>query len=376
MAIKMPIFNKIEPLKVKQINANLKNVLSSVTIESILSEIYKKMKHGEILDSQEVILVLDWLHNLDSTGAAIVHSYFEENILKSSILDVVAEYFRELKQLPVLKFALNLKLIQSRITKQQSESFDYFLSSNSVTEKNGNSIIDYVENLNLVPNVHFSNGQREVGAKFILSADFSSSFETSFDRLVQFARKSGVTDDMILLKFLDRQLLNLIKSNESTVTAKAFRPELGFTKYKKLLESIIKQPSHRNLPGYLHLIRLVSKFEEAVQILSGHEEVRGTYWKSVIQKVDGVTMKSSSGSKYKIAVAFYVRNFVFCDFGPTGNKIHIYDRDTFLKQIERRDSWQIDEFLTNALPENKYSHISGWQEKTTKLIETARNTYG
>jgi len=84
-------------------------------------------------------------------------------------------------------------------------------------------------------------------------------------------------------------------------------------------------------------------------------------------------MKHSTNSKYKIAVAFFIGNFVFCDFGPTGNQIHVYDLGVFLDNVEKLDNWQQDAELTKRIQPNKYPHqVGAWQDKTLSLMRKAQ----
>lgn len=376
MPTKLFVFNRIEPDHINRLSGNLKNIFSSDSIESLMETVIEKMHSKQILLKHETKLALDWHHNLEKNKISLITDYFQEFVLSTEIFDPISEYFLDLKQIPVISLIVGLREIDKNLNQQQKDSFRHLTTGNPLQELSGDSIIDFIENLRLVPSLEFSTGQKLIASKFISSCDFSSSFETNFENLVNFAKKSDIQDDAVLIKFLDRQLVTLIKANESSVIAKAFRQELGFLKYIKVVENSIRQPSSRNLDGYQHLMRLISKFEEAIQILSEQEAVRGTFWKSNIQRLDGVKMKSSTSGKYKIGVAFFVGDFVFCDFGPTGNQIHIYDRDIFIKDVEHRDNWQNDEFLTDRLPFNKYPHqVHSWQDKTLKLINRTRN-YG
>ena len=104
---------------------------------------------------------------------------------------------------------------------------------------------------------------------------------------------------------MDKQLGLLIKRKESEVTAKAFRQELGYIKYLKFVEANFSVDQSATLTFYNQLKKLISKFEEAIQILAGEEMVRGTFWKDNIERLDGVMMRKSNSSKYKIGVAFF-----------------------------------------------------------------------
>lgn len=375
MPTKFPLHSRVDPENINKLSSNLKNIFSAESIDSLLETIFKKMNGKQTLEKHETKLALDWHHNLDEQKNSIIRDYFQDFSSKNEIFQTLSEYIEELKQLPVIELILSLPRVESTLTQQQTDSFKHFISGTALQDLKGDGIIEYIENLRIIPSQKFSSGQKLVASKFISSSDFSRSFETNFDSLVHFLKKSGVEDENVIIKFLDRQLVSLIKNDESSVTAKAYRKELGFSKYINFVETSIKDPSSRNLEGYRHLTRLISKFEQAVQILSEQEAVRGSFWMSYIQRLDGVKMKLSTSRKYKIGVAFFVGDFAFCDFGPTGNQIHVFDRDIFLKKVEHQDNWQQDGYLTERLSENKYPHVGDWQEKTRNLIKWARN-YG
>lgn len=374
MALKLPIFESVPAINLSKLTVDISKILNKDSIERILKSFIEKISNHEVLSVDEVRIMIDWHLNLIVIDKINFSKYISSYIeVQPELMDLIIEYFRELKQRETIQFLLTISGIQQRIGEDNFKSFKFFTSKSNPMELSSYEKIEYIENLRIIESKAYTSGQKLIASTIIPESDFSGIFENKYDYLMSFIKKCGIEEVLPLAKYLDRQLGILLKQKESEVTAKAFRQELGYAKYVKFVESNFSMTQRSTLNHFNHLKRLIARFEEAVQILSGEEVVRGTFWKSNIEKLDGIMMKKSNSSKYKIGVAFFVSDFVFCDFGPSGNQIFIYDKEVFVKQVEPLGFWQNDLLLTDKLMPNKFPHqVHSWQEKALGLIKRAR----
>lgn len=373
MAIKLRLFDQIIPVNIDAVASNLKNLLSSESVELLIFEVIDRIEKRRKLSKFDLNLVFDWYEELDDRKKATIILFLEEMVFSADVYEVVLECFAGLKQMSVISLILSIKTFRQKLSQIQIQCFGALISGKELTGLSGESIMNYVEHLRLEAGRDFTEGQKRIACANIAEADFSDSFEKSFDILCHFAARAGVQDSAVLVKFLDRQLEALIKRDESSVMAKSFRNDLGYSKYMGLVDKLKTSLDVSKLEGYKNLIRIISKFEEAVRELSSYEYVRGSFWRSQLQRLDAVKIKKFAYRKYSVGLAFFIGDFVFCDFGPTGNQIYIYDKATFLESIEVKDDWQVDNHLTYRLYPNKYPHtVNTWQLKTVELLDRAR----
>ena len=354
---------------------DLHDILSVDTLESILKSYLDAIRESQKLTNDELRFVLDWSHKLSLENKQLVSNYINRHLQEeASSLEMLKEYFDTLRFPEVVKLLFQADYIQQTLNFHQKKSFEMFLNDDFITKSiSGSRLIEYVNNLFLLEAEAFTSGQKSQAQSFLYDLDYSEVFENEFEKLLLFLTKCEIEFPSAICKVLDKQLGNLISKNESEVIAKAYNNKYGYVKYINLVEENSKKLNINGFVNYRKLKTLISKFEEAVEILSSHEHKRGSFWKGNINKLDAVKFKKFNHPQYKVGVAFYVGNFVFCDYGPTGNKIFIYDKGTFSKNVEKFSDWKATSYLTDKLYPNTYSHVGDWQTQTLNLISKAKN---
>lgn len=375
MASNFEIFKKVIPKNLGKLVNDSNEIFSTGTLESILKSYLKCIEEHKKLSDIEVKFILDWFVMVPRESHAVLgnflNMFLEDN---QTFLSIIKEYFDSLRFPELLNFLIKINFLSEKLNEMQIKSFSIFLKERAVSVSMGTmNFIDFIENLYLIKGNKFTIGQKSQANAFVYQLDFSDMFELEFERLLVFIKNCDLEYPNLVANFLDRQLGSLISRNEHEVTAKANNARLGYAKYLKFIETNVNSISQETLPNFKKLRALISKFEEAVAILTGKEQIRGQFWKSCIPKVDAVRFKKQRNNpQYQVAVAFYIGNFVFCDYGPVGNKILIYDKDVFEKEVQGKNDWKLFELLTKKIHPSSFSHIGNWQEQTLKLITEAK----
>lgn len=371
MALKIPYFIEVNPKSLKELVEGMHELVSEDALQKIIDALSIKMQSGEKLLASDVRFLIDWSPKIRPDQIEQMRIGISAELSKSSeSFQIAREHFDELKTPLVLKFLLTLPTIENALDEHQKESFSQFSTGEFVGAKkiNADQLFNYIDGLFLIENNEYTRGQISQTIPHLDSTDFTDQFESRFDFLVDFFSKCDLSIGSIA-NLLDKQLGSILDSRSDVVTAKAFDRSLGYFKYEDFLKNNSEKINVRSLANFGRYKLLISRFEEAVNILSEEESVRGLFWKRNLDRVDGVKFKKVGRGAYKIAVAFFVGKYVFCDFGPSGNAIHVYYKDDFIKDIEWQHDWKVA-----SLARQRTSHVGNWQPEVLNQINRARSS--
>ena len=128
----------------------------------------------------------------------------------------------------------------------------------------------------------------------------------------------------------------------------------------------------KQAPSVFTVLEEVRKLRAVIGKLAEASPERGRYWESKITQSSGVTTKSFSSGLVGLAVTF--GEYVFVDFGPTGNPAIVYPKDVFERSIRDSSSWK-DISKNKRFPgfatrdDGTLWHTSNWEKKFDLLIK-------
>jgi hypothetical protein len=370
MSINFTNHKKIIPENLQLLSRGEKLKLSPESIGNIIEESFNKISNNERLDFSQLNTIISFFDKIDEKSKIVFLKYLSKHLGKSEIEDEVTIFaYNELFPFEFIKNLSFSEFIQSSLTASQKNSFnDLFIGNLPTVNSNPETIISFISDLKINRNNYFTNGQLKIAEPYIRATNFGILFENKFERLLEFATNAKIDFPSGVARFLDEQLGKRIVEDIDGVRAKVINESLGYYKYQRFINA--NNLSETSLPNFLKLKNIIVSLNNAIKILTEQEPRRGMFWKGMLEIIDGLEIqKQYSTTTYNVAVAFFVGNYVFCDFGPTNNAIYIYKRNIFEANVKNRKDWkQVDSL---GLP--KISHTGAWEVEVKRIILNARS---
>lgn len=374
MLTKLPIFEKVVPEKLASLSRGEHSKLSAETITSLIEECIRKVNNLERLNSPELSMMITFFDKIDQRARNDFQFYMEKHLGSNELEDYsVIEAFDELYPVSFLKMAFETSFVKKSISEEHARSFSSLFSGRPPTpEMPGESIISYLEGLKISRRLAFTKGQIRQAKFYLENTNFGLTLENNFETLLNFLEKLGLDGPAGIAKFLDIQIGKRLIEDPKGIRVKVTNELLGYFKYQKYVTK--NNLSHSNLPNLLILKKIVTEIGDAIRILSEQEIKRGSFWQSMFDQMDGLEIqKNPYAPNYKVGIAFYINQYVICDFGPTGNPIHFYERRVFDQHIKDSRNWKREELTTNAFGPGKKNHVGYWESEMKIIIRKARN---
>ena len=371
--MQLPLFERVKPFKLSTLSRGEGSKLSPESITAIIDDSFKKILNKERIDIAQLNTIITFFDKISDEYKIIFKNYLNTYLGISEQEDeATLASFNELFPIPFLQSIIDSDFLKGSLNEQQSNSFhDLFNGNLPPVDSAPEKIIDFINSLKINRSKGFTNGQIRISAPFLKQSNFGSILENNFEALLEFSIDSRIDFPSGVARFLDIQLGKRLDSDPEGIRVKVFNEALGYYKFQNFVTKNNLPDS--GLPNLRRLKDIIINLNNAIKILSEQEPKRGLFWKQMLDHLDGLEIqKLNSTSNYRVAVAFYVTNFVFCDFGPTGHAIHIYDRNTFDLNVRHQKDWKQADHTTLMLGSRKVSHLGSWEEDVKRLVLRAR----